>query len=516
MDIPPAHHDRSATMTRRHALKLTAAAPLLGAADVRAAPNPGAPADPLATLDAIAQAELVRRGEVSPRELVDAAIRRIEATDPRINAVVERHFEQARARAESKDLPNGPLRGVPTLVKDAAIAGAPSVLGSELLAKLDIRAQLTDEFVLRTERAGMIVLGRSNVPELMSAATTESRLHGAAHNPWDLSRSTGGSSGGAAAAVAALMVPAAHSSDGGGSTRIPASANGVVGLKPSRGRVTMAPASTDWVDITPARSWLTRSVRDTALLLDVVAGTGYGDTLTAPTPQQPYWSDVTTPPGALRIGFMRQLPGNTTAMDSEAIRAVEQTAKLLGDLGHQVEERHPAPLDSTEHFDLILKYWPIKVVQRLSEAEAKLGRPIREGELEPATFMLLRKAREMSMVDFGVTLKRIHAYTLRMLDWYRQGFDLLLTPTTGCPAPKLGLLGQPAATSDALRWGGFAPLVNLTGLPAISLPLHWTEAGLPLGLQLVGNIWREDMLIRVAAQLEAARPWQHRVPPVHG
>jgi len=502
-------------MNRRDALKFTAVAPLLAGRESGAASRAPAQSDQLARLDAIDQAELVRRGEVSARELVEAAIRRIEAINPTLNAVVERRFELALQRADAKDLPNGPLRGVPTLLKDASIAGAPNYIGSELLAKLDIQGQYTDEFVLRTERAGMIIIGRTNMPELLSAPTTESRLHGPARNPWDTTRSTGGSSGGAAAAVAALMVPAAHASDGGGSTRIPASANGVVGLKPSRGRVTMSPSSTDWIDITPARGWVTRSVRDTALLLDIVAGAGPGDTLTAAAPMRPYLQEVGVDTGRLRIGFMRQMPGKNVMPDPDAVRAVEAAARLLSDLGHHVDESHPAPLDTTEHFELIRQYWPVKVVQRLSEAEAKLGRPIREGEIEPGTFQMLRKARETSMVEFGVLLKRIHQYSLRMLEWYRQGFDVLLTPTTGSVAPPLGTLTRSDAVPDLMRWGAFTPLVNLTGLPAISLPMYWTPAGLPLGIQLIGNIWREDMLIRLSAQLEAAQPWQQRVPPVH-
>jgi amidase len=499
-------------LSRRDLLKAAAAAPLLAAGETLAA-SP-IPADELARLDAIAQAELVRSGKVSARELVEAAIARIEAMDPKLNAVIERRFEQALAAA--KHPADGPLRGVPILVKDVAIAGQPNYLGSELLAKLDLRPAETDEFVTRAERAGMIILGRTNVPELLSAPTTESRLHGPARNPWDVTRSTGGSSGGAGAAVAALMVAAAQASDGGGSTRIPASANGVVGLKPGRGRASLGPSTTEWVDITPTKSWVTRTVRDTALLLDIVAGPGFGDAIAAPPPARPYLSEVGADPGRLRIGFMRQLPGNPMPIEPEAVKAVERTAALLADLGHRVEESHPAPLDSTEHFELISRYWPVKVVQRLSDAEQKLGRPIREDELEPGTYQLLSYAREKSLFEFGVTLKRIYDYSKRMLAWYRQGFDLLLTPMTGCAPPPLGVLSAPGQTRQALLWGGFAPIANLTGQPAMSLPLHWTPQGLPLGVQLVADLWREDLLIRVAAQLEQARPWHGRVPPVHG
>lgn len=469
--------------------------------------------DELATLDAMAQADLVKRGEVSAREMVEAAIRRIERINPQINAVVECYFDKALVRADSAEL-QGPLRGVPVLIKDVGIAGEANFLGSELLARLDMRSSETDEFVRRTERAGMIIVGRTNVPELMSAPTTESRLHGAALNPWDVSRSTGGSSGGSAAAVAALLTAAAQASDGGGSTRIPAAANGVVGLKTSRGRISQSPSSADWVDITSTKGWHTRSVRDTAVLLDCVAGVGFADITCAPAPSRPYLEEIGADPGKLRIGLMRKLPGNSAPLDAEAILAVERAADLLAQMGHNVEEANPQPLNSAEHFELIMNYWPIKVAQRLGEAQRRLGRDIREDELEPVTWRMLKSARERDLVGFGVTLGKIHDYTRRTLEWYRSGFDLLLTPMLGCFAPKLGELGVPGG-SQGLLWGGFAPMVNLTGQPAITLPLHRTAEGMPLGVQLVADVWREDLLIRVAAQLEVACPWQKYLPPVH-
>lgn len=502
-------------ITRRDILKAAAAAPLLGAVGAVAQVQAGVPADELARLDAIGQAELVRKGRISPRELVEAAIKRIDAVNPQLNAVIYKRYEQALAQASSKALPDGPLKGVPVLLKDVAIANEPNFLGSELLARVGTLPTETDEYVLRAQRAGMIVLGRTNVPELLSAPTTESRLHGPARNPWNTGHSTGGSSGGSGAAVASLMVAAAQASDGGGSTRIPASANGVVGLKPSRARVSAAPSTTAWIDITSAKSWHTRSVRDTALLLDVVAGYGFADTIEAPPQKRPYFSEVGVDPGKLRIGFMRKLPGNVAPLDPEAIAAVENAAKLLGDLGHHVEEANPSPFGTTEHFQLIMEYWPIKVVQRLSEAEVKLGRPIREDELEPNVYPMLKSAREKSVYDFGVVLKRIYEYSKAALKWYRQGFDLLLTPATGCAPPPLGVLGKPGVQREGMLWGGFAPLMNITGQPAISVPLHWTAAGLPLGVQLAADIGREDLLIRVAAQLEVARPWHDRIPSVH-
>jgi amidase len=471
-------------------------------------------ADELASIDAVGQADLIRKGELSARDAVQAAIDRIEAVNPRLNAVIDKQYERALARAE--EMRGGPFRGVPILIKDVAVKGQPNDLGCEALAKVALRPTETEEFAMRVERAGLVVLGRTNVPELLSAATTESRLHGACRSPWDPTRSCGGSSGGAGSAVAALLVPAAQASDGGGSTRIPAGANGLVGLKPSRGRVTTSPEATHWVDITNTKGWLTRTVRDTAALLDVVAGSSFADTIVAPAPARPYACEVGADPGRLRIGLMRQSPGNALPIGEEAVGAVDHAAELLIGLGHTVEEAHPSPLDSTEHFDLILSYWSIKVAQRLWSVEEKLGRRLEEQELEPTSFRMLTFAREHSMAEFAKTLQKIYEYTTRTLAWYRRGFDLLLTPTVGCPPPKLGAMIDPAQPQLQMQWGAFTPFANLTGQPAISVPLYWTASGLPLGIQLVADVWREDLLIRVASQLEAAEPWHRRIPPIHG
>jgi amidase len=470
----------------------------------------------LAQFDAVGCAELVRTGQVSPVELVEAAIVRIESTNPQVNAVIYQRYEKALEEAAAAPRA-APFAGVPTLIKDAAKAGEPDFNGSEVYAQLNHRAQADDCFTERLERAGMIILGQTNIPEFTSAPVTESRLHGPCRNPWDVERTPGGSSGGAAAAVAAAMVPAAQSSDGGGSTRIPASAVGLFTIKPSRGRIPLTPSNACWADISNTKSFITRTVRDFAALLDVVLGPDPAETVAAPAPARAYAEEVSQPPGRLRIGVARQGPRGTAPPDPEAVAAVDAAATLLADLGHQVEETAPDTFLSDETLAIILGYWPIKVAMRAVEAEHHLGRQLTESDLEPATFAMLRRAREQSMADTGALLLQIRAFTARSLAWWRRGYDLLLTPMTGTPAPKIGAFsqGDEAALAAMSQWAGMAPFANITGQPAASAPLYWTPQGLPIGVQLIADVWREDLLVRLSAQLEQARPWRDRRPPVH-
>ncbi|MGV6807735.1 MAG: amidase [bacterium] len=503
-------------LTRRQILKsgaITTAAALLPTAMKVAAK--AAEKDEFALLDTVELAALVRDKQVSPRELVEAAIRRIEATNPVLNAVVHTWFDEALMQATDKNLPNGPFRGVPILVKDISMEGKPDYSASRVMADNDVRYTITDEYTRRIGRAGMITLGQTNVPELYSSPTTEPDLHGPCRNPWNTNHSAGGSSGGSGSAVAALMTSAAQASDGGGSTRIPASANGLVGLKPSRGLVSLSPSKTDWVDITTTKSWLTRTIKDYAALMDVIAGPGPGDTVIARPPEHGFASAITKPLQPLRIGFMKHLPGNPAPISPDAVTAVENSASLLADLGHRVEEAFPEPLNTVEHFPLILSYWPFKVAQRVAGLEASLGRPIKANELEPGTFKMLQYAREHSISDFAVTLKKIYNYSLRFFGWY-DNYDVLLTPTTGSSAPEIGAISKNSDDITNLLWGGFAPIANITGAPALSLPLHWTDQGMPLGVQFVGNRWQDAQLLQLGAQLEEAKPWRQMVPFVHG
>ena len=478
--------------------------------------------DELAFLDATAQAELVRRGELSPSALVDAAIARIEAVNPKLNAVIIPLFEKARAQAASADLPRGPFRGVPFLLKDllAYSAGDPHHMGTRLLKRLGFVAPHDSNTAARLRAAGFVFLGKTNAPEIGTLPTTEPEAYGPTRNPWDPSRSTGGSSGGSAAAVAAGMVPAAHANDGGGSIRIPASECGLVGLKPSRARISFGPDLGEPIGGLAHEGVVTRSVRDTAALLDVLAGYEPGDPHTAPPPRRPFAEEVGADPGRLRIGILARLPGETGPTHPDCRAAAEGAARLLKSLGHAVEPSHPAALDELEvgqHFSMMYATHIARMVDVLGEV---CGTPFGPGDLDPLNQALADLGRVATAQQYLATVDWLFGYTRRMAAWWASGFDLLLTPTLPQPPPPLGsftpsredpvMVGMRAA-----QFAGFTSPFNMTGQPAISLPLHWSDEGLPIGVQLAAAYGREDLLLRVAAQLEQARPWAGRRPPIH-
>jgi len=486
-------------------------------------PSP-APAgrDPLAALDAIAQAELVRRGEASPAELVDAAIARIERLDPQLNAVIHPLFEKARRTARDPALPAGPFRGVPLLLKDlgAHSAGDPYCGGLKVLKRIGWK-ETTDTFLVqRLRAAGFVIAGRTNTPELGSIPSTEGEAFGATHNPWDLARSAGGSSGGSAAAVAAGLVPVAHASDGGGSIRIPASACGLVGLKPSRGRVSLGPDQGEsWAGLT-AELVVTRSVRDTAALLDVLAGPMPGDPYVAPPPSRPFAQEVGAPPGRLRIGFTAEAFGRRLPVHPDCARAARDTAALLASLGHEVEESHPEACADPSSIGPVLRVLTACTARDLDHWGDRIGRPLTADDVEPLNWAAAEIGRKLSASDYVRSVDRLHDLTRRIAAWWQGGFDLLVTPTLSEPPPLLGQFG-PTPDNPLAGWARSAPLTcftqhwNVTGQPALSLPLAWSDDGLPIGVQLVAAYGREDLLLRVAAQLEEARPWRERRPPVH-
>jgi amidase len=467
-------------------------------------------------LDATAQADLVRRGELTPQDLVEAAIARIEAVNPQLDAVLRTRFDQARADAAG-ELPDGPFRGVPILLKDlgCTVAGEPTTFGLGPLRDLawPVTSYLADQF----RAAGFVHLGRTNVPELGTTVTTEPRSFASARNPWHTGHSTGGSSGGSAAAVASGMVPVAHANDGGGSIRIPASECGLVGLKPTRGRVSQGPLIGEgWAGATIDGA-VTRTVRDAAAVLDAISARMPGEPYYAPPWPGQLASEVGADPGRLRIGLLDR-PGGEGFLDHPECRAaVVGTGRLLESLGHHVEESGPAAMFDPEfiqHFGLIIA---ADTETSMRAYETALGRPIADDEIEPRNAVYRAIGRSLDVVTYLQSRAWLGIWARRMADWWTD-HDLLVTPTVGAPPPELGWFTAAGAEAEGQRVVSFIPYTaqfNMTGQPAVSLPLHWTPSGLPVGVQLVAGVGREDLLIRVAAQLEEAAPWADRHPLVH-
>lgn len=483
--------------------------------------------DDLAFLDATAQAELVRTGEASPLELVEAAIGRIEAVNPAINAVIHERFDKARQEAAG-DLPGGPFRGVPFLLKDhdGCSAGDPCHHGNKLLKQLGHVAERDTFLTQKFREAGLVILGRTNTPEYGLAVTTEPEAYGACRNPWDTDRSTGGSSGGSAAAVAAGMVPMAHAGDGGGSIRIPSSECGLVGLKPSRGRHSMGPDQGESWGGLVIRMALTHSVRDCASMLEAISDPMPGDPYVAPTRIRPYTDEVGADPGRLRIGWTLTGADANVVAQPDTVAAVEKTASLLESLGHEVTESRPAPWENhgaPEEAELVghfLVAYGVWTAADLDELATIAGRPVTEDDVEASTWMAAQSGREVTATQYLEAIEAFHAFGRRMAAWWDSGFDLLLTPTIPEPPPLLGEFGGPGQdpTIPLMRSAAVVPFCssfNMTGQPAVSLPLHWSDEGLPIGVQFVAEFGREDVLLRLASQLEQAAPWADRKPPIH-
>lgn len=467
-------------------------------------------------MDATAQAELVASGEVSPLELTDAAIDRIESDDGPINAVVVRWFEHARELAADGDLPDGSFRGVPFLLKDlyAEYAGQPITNGNVALRAAMPISEADTTLVSRFRASGLVTLGRTNSPELGSVPVTEPVAYGPTRNPWDTDRVPGGSSGGAAAAVAAGMVPIAHASDGGGSIRIPASCCGLVGLKTSQGRITLGPRRSE--SGLSVELCVSRSVRDTARLLDAVHGPGVGDAVIAPPPSRPYADEVGADPGRLRIGLLDHHPRGGVLAD-DCVTAVRATATLLESLGHDVEPSFPAPLADASFTRRFMAMWGAMMASGLDVYAELLGRPLTEDEVEPVNWNQAQYARSVDSHQYVTALAAVAQFRREVQAWWAGGFDLLLTPTLAELPPRIGehdpVPGDPiAGMRRAAEWIPFTPPFNASGQPAINVPLQWNDAGLPIGVQLVAAYGREDLLIQVASQLEATQPWAGRTP----
>ncbi len=463
--------------------------------------------------DAMGLAELVRSKQVSPRELLDEAMSRTERVDPKINAVVVRHAEYAQRQIDD-GLPDGPFTGVPFLLKDLdLIAGTRTTFGSSL--HKDYVADHTGTLAQRYLAAGLTIFGKSASPEFGQMVTTECRLHGPTRNPWNLGHSSGGSSGGAAAAVAARILPVAHATDGGGSIRVPASACGVFGLKPTRARNPVGPDKAEGWGGFSCGHVVSISVRDSAAMLDATNGPEPTSPYHAPKPERPFLDEVGREPGRLRISFTDKTPYGD-AIDPEIAAAVRDVARMLEGLGHHVEERAPAlAVDPSLVAAVVI---PANTGATVLSAEKTFGRPMTSDDFEKWTLFCTGIARNASSVDY--VLAQQNAFLIkRSLTSFFDGCDIFLSPTLCQPPVRIGeidtMSDQPNKIRPLLR--RYVPgtsMFNMTGQPSMSVPLAWNTAGLPLGMMFTAHFGDEATLFRLAAQLESARPWKNQRPPI--
>jgi Asp-tRNA(Asn)/Glu-tRNA(Gln) amidotransferase A subunit family amidase len=469
--------------------------------------------------DALGLADLVRRKEVSPEDRLDAAIERVEARNPAVNAVVMPLYDYGR-KAIADGLPDGPFRGVPFLLKDLGgwLAGVRVTRGSRFFADAPAAA-IDSEHVRRLKRAGLVIFGRTNSCELGLSLTCEPALYGPTKNPWDTTRISGGSSGGAAAAVGARMLPMAHASDGFGSIRAPAACCGIVGLKPTRSRNTMAPYAGEGLGGISTEHAVTLSVRDSAALLDATRGAGPGDPYAAPGPERPFLAEVGADPGKLRIAFTSAAPNGAT-VEADSLRVVAEAAKLCADLGHRVEEVEPE-IDSPAVVPAFLTLASANTVVNLASHPTK-GRPPQPSEVENVTYATGQLGEKVTAADYIRATQTAHRLGRQMAALHAT-YDVLLTPALAMLPPKLGWINMMMDDVHeywrrVFHFSPFTVCFNLTGQPAIVLPLARSDAtpttGFPISVQFVARHGDEATLFRLAAQLEKARPWFDRKPPV--
>ncbi|MCS6798048.1 MAG: amidase family protein [Myxococcota bacterium] len=489
--------------------------------------------------DGLGLAELVRKGEVTASDLVEEVIARIERLDPSLNAVVVRTYAEARDGA-ARPLPDGPFAGVPMLLKDlgAAQRGVRSTHGCRFFA--DWVPDHDSELVAAYRRAGFLIVGRTNSPELGITPYTEPELHGPTRNPWALDRTPGGSSGGAAAAVGARIVPIAHGGDGGGSIRIPASCCGLFGLKPSRGRTPVGPdASEGWQGLA-VEHVITLSVRDSAAVLDATCPPATTPRTPwyppAPAPEGGWLEQTRRPPGRLRIAWTER-PFLPATVHPDCVAAVEDAARLCADLGHEVEPAAP-PIDPEGFAHDFFTVVAAETSAEIALAERLLRRTARPRDFESGTWLLHLLGQVLTGQQVALARKRLQSLAREVLAWHER-WDVLLTPTLGRPPPPIGSLRpqgieaflhqvvSQANLRGALKLPGvveravarvfefipFTPLANVTGQPAMNVPLFWNGEGLPVGVMFAARIGDEATLLRLAAQLEQARPWRDRIPP---
>ncbi len=486
--------------------------------------------------DAIGLADLVRKRQVQPSELVEEAIDRIERVNPKVNAVIHKMYDYAHKTAR-EDLPDGPFKGVPFLLKDLfnSFAGVPLCNGSRFLK--DNVPDHDSELVKRYKAAGLIILGKTNTPEFGLMPVTEPELFGPSNNPWDTSRTTGGSSGGSAAAVAAHIVPMADGSDGGGSLRHPASCCGVFTIKPTRGRTPLGPDIAEgWQGMVCCHA-LTLTVRDSAALLDAVAGPDVGAPYYTAPPPRPFLEEVNTEPGKLRIAYTAR-PFLPATVHPDCLKGLQETVRLCYDMGHDIEEASPQ-IDGSAFLRAFLTMVCAETMAWIKESEVNLNRKANSSYFETSTWLVALLAKQCHADEYARAISLLKL-TGRQVGKFFHKYDVLLTPTlaapplvTGTLSPKgmqltaakvmarlnAGLIVKTFAGIDTLAgqvfgFIPFTPLFNATGQPAMSVPLHWNDAGLPIGMQFVSRFGDEATLFRLAGQIEKAKPWIGRVPPV--
>ena len=465
--------------------------------------------------DGLALGARVRKGDVSAKELVKAAIKRIETHNPALNAVVTRIFEQALDMADSSAA-TGPFAGVPFLLKDlgGAQADVPLTAGSRYFK--DMTPPVDSELVQRYKVAGLIPLGRTNTPEFGLNASTEPILFGPTHNPWHPQKTPGGSSGGSAAAVAAGLVPLAHASDGGGSIRIPASCCGLFGMKITRGRNTMAPYLGESLAGCSVEHVLSRTVRDSAAALDATAGPAPGDPYTAPAPKRPFLDEVGREPPQLRIA-LATAAFNGAPVDQDCIDATMKTAQLCEKLGHIVEPASPS-FDAEQMDRDYTHLFAVGATANIRQRAAALDRPIDATGFENVTLAMMERADQLKAADYVQLLNRLHGIC-RQIGAFFETYDLLLTPTLAQPPVELGHLNMMEDNLDAYadrlwRFAAFTYQFNMTGQPAMSVPLFWNADHLPIGSQFIGRYGDEATLFQLAGQLERTASWHDRHPPI--
>ncbi|MBK8658477.1 MAG: amidase [Bacteroidetes bacterium] len=486
--------------------------------------------------DATSLAQLVKKKEVSPEELLQTAISRAEEVNPKINAVVTKLYDLGKEQLKNIK-PDAPLAGVPYLIKDLGpqLKGTRYTCGSRILQDF-----ISPENSVVTDRmlsAGLIIFGKTNTPEFGLTPWTEPALFGAAHNPWNLDYTTGGRSGGSAAAVASGIVPMASANDGGGSIRIPASCNGLFAMKPTRGRITLGPYLGEGWGGAVNEGVISRSVRDSALYYDLVHGSTEGDPYHVKPPEHPFVQEISKIPRKLKIGFTTKMPdGLNTPVDEENVKAMAHTVQLLRSLGHEVQEVE-LPYKKEVLTDLLYAMVYGETSATLDYIGEQRGRKPHRSEVEPNTWLLYKLGKSFSANAFALAKLKWNEVNRKLADFHKD-YDLLLTPTLGMRPFKIGAMNNPPAEEISLRvlnalgissiirytgmiekiaektfsWIPYAPLANITGQPAMTVPLYWTTDELPVGVMFTAPLGDEGTLFQLAAQLEKAQPWFSKQP----